>query len=262
MNRKKIQQMVNNPEYIPGIYNYCDRWCERCEFTSRCLNFAMDEDERTEAIEDEVTNKAFWQKINKILETTLELFRELADQHGIDLENMEIEDSRRSYEKERRRAENHELSRIAHGYAKEVTRWFHLNESIFKSREKELKKKLNLGITQSLLDEEAGNIIDAVEVIHWYQHQIHIKMLRALMRSEFDEFAEEENLPKESDGAAKVGLIAIDRSIAAWGILLDYFPEKTDDVLDLLLTLDRLRKKVEAEFPDARAFVRPGFDTK
>jgi len=19
--------------YIPGIFNYCDRWCERCEFS-------------------------------------------------------------------------------------------------------------------------------------------------------------------------------------------------------------------------------------
>ena len=25
--------------HIPGIYNYCDRWCERCKFTSQCLLF-------------------------------------------------------------------------------------------------------------------------------------------------------------------------------------------------------------------------------
>jgi len=24
---------------IPGIYNYCDRWCERCAFSRRCRVF-------------------------------------------------------------------------------------------------------------------------------------------------------------------------------------------------------------------------------
>ena len=26
--------------FIVGIYNYCDRWCETCSFTSRCRVFA------------------------------------------------------------------------------------------------------------------------------------------------------------------------------------------------------------------------------
>src|SRR5262245_42488705 len=26
--------------FIVGIYNYCDRWCETCDFTSRCELFA------------------------------------------------------------------------------------------------------------------------------------------------------------------------------------------------------------------------------
>ncbi|MCB0550950.1 MAG: hypothetical protein KDD19_25495 [Phaeodactylibacter sp.] len=29
---------------IPGIYNYCDRWCERCSFTSRCLLYAQEQE--------------------------------------------------------------------------------------------------------------------------------------------------------------------------------------------------------------------------
>ena len=27
--------------FILGIYNYCDRWCETCAFTSRCRVFAV-----------------------------------------------------------------------------------------------------------------------------------------------------------------------------------------------------------------------------
>ena len=28
--------------YISGIYNYCDRWCERCRFTSNCYLFTTE----------------------------------------------------------------------------------------------------------------------------------------------------------------------------------------------------------------------------
>jgi len=24
------------PRYLSGLYNYCDRWCERCEYTRQC----------------------------------------------------------------------------------------------------------------------------------------------------------------------------------------------------------------------------------
>ena len=26
--------------FIVGVYNFCDRWCERCPLTSRCRVFA------------------------------------------------------------------------------------------------------------------------------------------------------------------------------------------------------------------------------
>ncbi len=69
-----------------------------------------------------------------------------------------------------------------------------------------------------------------------------------------------DEFPKDSDGSAKVALIAMDRSIAAWGELHRHFPDAEDDILDLLAHLDRLRRHAEQEFPAARAFVRPGFD--
>jgi hypothetical protein len=69
-------------------------------------------------------------------------------------------------------------------------------------------------------------------------------------------------LPKDSDGSAKVALIGIDRSISAWGIMLRYFPAYEDELLKILVVLEKLRKKVEKEFPDARSFFRPGFDEK
>ena len=48
---------------IAGIYNYCDRWCERCTFTSRC---AVYEDETGLSPEElDMSNKAFWDRIGE-----------------------------------------------------------------------------------------------------------------------------------------------------------------------------------------------------
>lgn len=70
----------------------------------------------------------------------------------------------------------------------------------------------------------------------------------------------EESVAQGFDSSAKVALIAIDRSIAAWLRLKEFFPDKTDSILTLLVHLDRLRRAAEKEFPEARTFVRPGFD--
>ena len=45
MDKERMDDLAGDPRFIPGIYNYCDRWCEHCELTSRCLNYAMGQEE-------------------------------------------------------------------------------------------------------------------------------------------------------------------------------------------------------------------------
>ena len=33
--------MITLNDLIPGIYNDCDSWCERCLFTNRCRSFQI-----------------------------------------------------------------------------------------------------------------------------------------------------------------------------------------------------------------------------
>ena len=67
-------------------------------------------------------------------------------------------------------------------------------------------------------------------------------------------------MPKDSDGSIKVALIAIDRSLSAWRIMQMEFPERTASIADLLIALGGLRQATERAFPEARDFIRPGFD--
>jgi hypothetical protein len=57
-----------------------------------------------------------------------------------------------------------------------------------------------------------------------------------------------------------VALIGIDRSIAAWRLMQLSLPDRSVSIVPLILQLERLRKRIEKTFPEAREFVRPGFD--
>jgi len=88
-----------------------------------------------------------------------------------------------------------------------------------------------------------------------------VKTMRALSgRKEELEDPEIADFPKDSDGSAKVALIGIDRSIAAWRMMQLSLPDRVESIVPLMLQLERLRQRLENSFPHARNFIRPGFD--
>lgn len=64
MNRDQLKKLAAEKRFIPGIYNYCDRWCERCPQTSYCLNFAIVQEEFSDPEEQDIRNEAFWKKLS------------------------------------------------------------------------------------------------------------------------------------------------------------------------------------------------------
>jgi hypothetical protein len=66
--------------------------------------------------------------------------------------------------------------------------------------------------------------------------------------------------PADHDGSAKVALVGIERSHAAWLSLVDRGLVSRMDSAAFIADLVWLGNKVERVFPRARAFVRPAFD--
>jgi hypothetical protein len=89
-----------------------------------------------------------------------------------------------------------------------------------------------------------------------------VKIIRALScRTDgWEDSPDLAEFPKDSDGSAKVALIGIDRSIAAWRLLQLSTPDRAETIVPLILQLERLGRRVEKSFPEARDFIRPGFD--
>lgn len=260
MDKEDLKRLAENPEFIQSIYNYCDRWCERCPFTSRCLNFAMDSEEFGDQEAHDIDNEAFWQRLTETFQMTLELLHEAAEEEGIDLESIDAKEFEEQERVNKELAKNHQCSRTAKLYSEMVDDWFDSAKDIFGHEDDESDLEVSADMGDVDPAEEISDFGEAVEVVRWYQHLIYVKLMRAI-RGELDERLEVlDEFPKDSDGSAKVALIALDRSIAAWGEIRNLFPHRNNDILDILVHLEQLRRNTEKAFPEARAFIRPGFD--
>lgn len=261
MNRADLKQLAANPDFISGIYNYCDRWCERCAFSSRCLLYATEKEEPDldEADVRDLKNAKFWHKLDSIFKDAHEFIRECAEEAGVDLDAIETDAAEDEAETEL--AKGHQLSMMARNYAGAVETW--LENELVAAESLSDDARVQAGREATAIDVHA-----ALEVIRWYQYFIAAKVFRALMGSDselqdiYSDGNEDEINPSQTDanGSAKIALIAIERSLGAWRIMQSCVPDKTESVAPLMKNLENLRSGIEEELPLARDFIRPGFD--
>jgi len=261
MDKDRMDELAGDPRFIPGIYNYCDRWCERCAFTFRCMNYALAQEEETDAAASrDLRNKAFWDRLDEVFETTRELIEEEAEEADFDLDEEELQESMREQEEVHEAAQAQPYSRTARAYIDVVDQWFKLNEGLGGDEGDERKSQAQASSPAGEPVENTPGLHDCLEVICWYQPQIWVKLCRAASGTIRAASEEIECFQEDADGSAKVAILGIERSMAAWASLRHRFPDHEDAIL-ALGTLKRLLRQVEAAFPNARAFLRPGFDT-
>ena len=102
---------------------------------------------------------------------------------------------------------------------------------------------------------------EAFEIAGWDCYLVGAKLHRALDRddeADADDSIETDPIQNDWNGSAKVALLSIDRSIAAWTTI--GLTTADPDATAIAQRLQALRLDVERTFPHARKFVRPGFD--
>ena len=255
MQRTRLTTLAANPDLVAGIYNYCDRWCERCPLTSRCLVYATEQDDDAPTSRD-TENGEFWQNLMPYRAQANEMIPEWANQAGIDLNVTEEQPSRR---RRKPRIDTHPLVKAGKEYANAASDWLReLDQTVETSILTFIANAADVAATGTELDREVTQPFDSArEVINWYQYQISVKTMRALSTHN-DELDDSE--AKDSDGSAKVALIGVDRSIAAWRMMQLSLPERSESIVPLILQLARLRNSLLKTFPNASEFIRPGFD--
>jgi hypothetical protein len=217
--------------FIVGIFNYCDRWCEACAFTSRCRLFA--DKAEMEALRDP--------GLKALVETPpiepappppqwlAELLREM------DEALLDGDDDDEPIERPLP-AEHLGIEDRARGYGARVHRWMQGRDLA-----------------------SAHDPADPRAVVLWFHTMVPAKVHRAL-HGLADDRPEDRDWPPDYDGSAKVALLGIDRSHAAWLELLERGLATDADAALCIADLVGLGEALERVFPNARAFVRPALD--
>jgi len=232
--------------FIPSIFNYCDRWCERCNFTTKCRTFAMEKD-LTEIVES--VEKSPEDKIREIEDLLGGPFpaKNNDDSDSFGLFDHEDSENTNDLFSVKNKSERHPIALSTHAYSESSHHWL---KTITKICRSEFTRWLAIG--------NAGQILQAIETVSWYHFFVYPKIRRAL--SDHFEMEEDEFSAEDMNGSAKIALIAIDRSIGAFTFLDDHLTSYRTEMTKFVEQLIDLRNNIETFFPDARSFIRPGLD--
>jgi hypothetical protein len=213
------------------------------------MNYAMSESHFGNAESHDINNKAFWEELGEIFKVTIEMLYEKAEELGINLDAIDEKLEKQS-ELVREMAKERPYSLAARTYADMVSAWMEANQDLFENKANELNSLAQAQVPGTKPVDEAADIKDCFEVIRWYQHQIYVKLCRAasgMIRGELSDDLEW-CFSEDAKGSAGVAILGIERSIAAWGKLLNHFPEQERSILGLLVHLKGLLRQVKRTF--------------
>src|SRR5262245_40314301 len=225
--------------YVPGVYSYCDSWCDRCRFQDRCRVYssrvrmeaalARGEDGRAAFLDDDNSEPVTPQPWHAILDEAAAQTPEEAATIQKRLEELDA------------MTDSDPLVAHALAYATESER---------------LLPALRSTVASDLI------LATALDTSSWHDFLLYVKMTRAVGgQLDEDGDADDEPVQNDANGTAKLVRVLIRESRDAWEVLAQVGTPQHDEVARrMIATLEELDDLVDARFPHAMAFVRPGFD--
>ncbi len=220
--------------FIVSIFNYCDSWCAACAFTSRCRLFA--------------DSAEFEAGLDPTLKPVVDAPRLPQDvppeppawmQKLLEGAEQAVKADQRQPPPKRRRIplEHQALCEHALAYVDWVFAWRRTHEAFA----------------------TVADPGDPRAVVSWFYSLIYVKIRRAL-RGLAEDDPTERDWPADHDGSAKVALLGVERSQEAWLHIVERGHATWIEAEPFIRQLLWIRDEIERLFPNARAFVRPGFD--
>ena len=217
---------------IARIDSFCDRRCERCAFTTRCLTFLYHRAPGP-AWRDALAPPAPGALVDA-LRRTLDLLRQAAAQLGVDPEAIDTDGT-------------------------EPVDPVLTDPLVSRTRE---YAHATYRIVQALAPIAATrgdpHVERAVDDLASLCTTIASQTYRAVLG---DRDAEDRSPQRDANGSAKCARLFIQESIRAWRVLMEVGRAAANGVpARLVAELQAIDDAIAARFPDAMAFVRPGFD--
>jgi hypothetical protein len=215
--------------FIVGIYNYCDRWCERCPLTGRCRVFADVQEHEFTFVQRDAAAAA--ESLSRLTECARLNVSDTADDPLTRTEASELDALVRTEVAE----EDRPLQERTRAVAYRLWDWWDRPGQ-----------------------PDGPALKEALDVIGHYCHFVGAKVYRALMGHLDPE--PDEGLQSDANGSAKAALLGLERLQEACLRLVEGGLVSVVDAEPVVSELAWIVSEVERRFPMARRFVRPGLD--
>ena len=235
------------PRLIPGVHNYCDRWCERCRFRTRCVVAVMHD--RIDAA------RARGQELNSS-DVLDELIPPYDGPPRPWLDEIIEAANRPPTEAEQREMERNEA---------ELERRLAADTLLLDAREYgTMAERIARALAATLSRHGDPVVLAAIEAIERQSLCIAAKTYRAVHGELNDliwDFDDDDPVQADHNGSAKIARLMVAESREGWTVLMQVGRATADGVpVKMVERLDRLDRDLAIRFPRAMEFTRPGFD--
>ena len=229
--------------FIPSIHNYCDRWCERCAFSSRCRAYAIEMTIAVDGLEGELA--AATADLDAVSGEGGPGFDFMAEEVDEAVTDADIEREMLRHDAAWLVADTHPLMEM-------VKRLTKLAEPLIEGA----SRRAEAG------GAEAGAFRDPLEVLCRYRYLVQAKIHRALLGREEDPILDESGqpFPADADGSAKIAHITCGAALEAARHLAALDPGLALPAAAYAQSAGRVLQLIDQAFPGHRTFRRPGFD--
>lgn len=251
LDKDRLLEAAKSGDFISSIYNYCDRWCEKCKFTEKCLNFRMIDNK----IKSQNSNGNTNEPINNIedsLKLAMELIQDITKELNVKINDSEEKEIQNEQKRIDTKIKENSIIRQCRRYSKAVNDFLNDNSLYF-------GKILGCEILSG--DDSISKEKEAVEIIMWYNYMIEVKFARTLhgYYSKLDE--EDDNYDYDDKlVSARITIYSIDRLMAAWYFIYTTYSTYEENAKDFLVMLAKIKNEIEQFIPEVVAYKRPYFD--
>jgi hypothetical protein len=234
---------------IPGIYVYCDRWCEMCGHTIKCEAYSGKPE--TQNQDHDLLILDFWSELESD-----KFYLEILEKKNETLSDKGEKKDKTKFDLFQKGAKSNPLLILGRKYEDLVDDWFDYAIENYGLNIVETENGAMPMLDITLARNKKYN--EMFEIVLRYQLQIYLKLSRMFFskgrQKEINAKGEEADNPT---GVARTTLELLSRSIRAWGVLSKKYPgDKT--IEEMIFIINDLRSMILLEFPDSETFKRPG----
>jgi len=254
--------MRKQDDFIVGIFNYCDRWCERCDITGRCRlyhDLARIDRRHKRRGEDPDDIDVALKDVDRNFKGLMRLICRDAKKMGIDLDEI-ARQAAQAPAVDRSKIDEHPLAR-------EGMSFFKTAQKLLKALSKEIGQSREDISRRSEFMEVAGEarrlakICDAHEVLNWDSSMVAVKIKRAISslfkdgEENSDADSEEFHL-QDAQATAALVLSCLERDKLALLTIYDWSKDDQDAAVGLLAKAERMSRGLNQLMPGAAGYLK------